>query len=387
MNKKLLAVAVGAALAASAGISQADVKVYGVAHVSVDYVDRDMTAPAEVTNPWNVADNSSRFGIKAKEDLGGGWAGLAQFEIFVNNTEALTTNACTNAACTTTTAVDNSVTANRNNFVGIGHKAAGDLLLGRMDSAQKDVGGIADLFFREQMGESRAIINYGGADGRTDESVTFNSAKFGPVSFKLQWYANDSQTNTNNGYNANVKVDMKPVTVGVAYWKTEATPTEDTDGYRLAVKAPVGPVTLAALYQQVNSIGGVVGADRSARSRARVLARASSMFARLTQAMSSRKATAPDSTQRARRTVSLAIQLSLGCTAIPIPFASGYCDASCAAIRSRSARAAASDTPDASRPMTGSSQLSRSSCAGLTNGMKSSARSSHGVPGGNTPTT
>ena len=265
MNKKLLAVAVGAALAASAGISQADVKVYGVAHVSVDYVDRDMTAPAEVTNPWNVADNSSRFGIKAKEDLGGGWAGLAQFEIFVNNTEALTTNACTNAACTTTTAVDNSVTANRNNFVGIGHKAAGDLLLGRMDSAQKDVGGIADLFFREQMGESRAIINYGGADGRTDESVTFNSAKFGPVSFKLQWYANDSQTNTNNGYNANVKVALKPVTVGVGYWKTEASaPSENTDGYRLAVKAPIGPVTLAALYQQANSIGGTAGADRSA---------------------------------------------------------------------------------------------------------------------------
>ena len=247
MNKKLLAVAVGAALAASAGISQADVKVYGVAHVSVDYVDRDMTAPAEVTNPWNVADNSSRFGIKAKEDLGGGWAGLAQFEIFVDNTESALT-----------------VNANRNNFVGIGHKAAGDLLLGRMDSAQKDVGGIADLFFREQMGESRSIINYGGADGRNNESVTFNSAKFGPVSFKLQWYANDSTTNTNNGYNANVKVALKPVTFGVSYYKNEATPAEDTDGYRLAVKAPVGPVTLAALYQQVNSIGGTAGADRSA---------------------------------------------------------------------------------------------------------------------------
>jgi len=246
MNKKLLAVAVGAALAASAGISQADVKVYGVAHVSVDYVDMDLVAPAEVTNPWNVADNSSRFGIKVSEDLGGGFTGLAQFEIFVDNTDTTTVN------------------SNRDNWVGIGQKAAGNLLIGRRDSAEKDVGGIADLFTREQLGESRAITNYGGGDARNNESVSFESAKFGPVSFKLQWFANDSQTNTNNGYNANVKVDMKPVTVGVAYWKTEATPTEDTDGYRLAVKAPVGPVTLAALYQQVNSIGGVVGADRSA---------------------------------------------------------------------------------------------------------------------------
>lgn len=263
MNKKLLAVAVGAALAASAAVSQADVKVYGVAHVSVDYVDMDLTAPAEVTNPWNVADNSSRFGVKVNEDLGGGWSGLAQYEIFVNNTEALTTNACTNAACTTTTPVDNSVTANRDNWVGIGQKAAGNLLIGRRDSAEKDVGGIADLFTREQLGENRAILNYGGGDTRNNESVSFESAKFGPVSFKLQWFANDSQTNTNNGYNANVKVDTKPVTVGVAYWVTENA-GENTDGYRLAVKAPVGPVTLAALYQQANGIGGTVGADRSA---------------------------------------------------------------------------------------------------------------------------
>jgi len=246
MNKKLLAVAVGAALAASAGISQADVKVYGVAHVSVDYADVDMTPPAEVTNPLNVANNSSRFGIKAKEDLGGGWAGLAQFEIFVDNTEAALT-----------------VNSNRNNFAGIEQKSIGQLLLGRMDSAQKDVGGIADLFYREQLGESRAIINYAGADSRNNESVTYNSPKLGPVTFKVQWFGNDSLTNTNNGFDANVKIALKPVTIGVGYWNTD-TATEDTDGYRLAVKAPIGPVTLAALYQQANSIGGVVGADRAA---------------------------------------------------------------------------------------------------------------------------
>src|SRR4030067_631769 len=159
INKKLLAVGVGAALAASAGISQADVKVYGVAHVSVDYVDMDLVAPAEVTNPWNVADNSSRFGIKVSEDLGGGFTGLAQFEIFVDNTDTTTVN------------------SNRDNWVGIGQKAAGNLLIGRRDSAEKDVGGIADLFTREQLGESRAITNYGGGDARNNESVSFESAK------------------------------------------------------------------------------------------------------------------------------------------------------------------------------------------------------------------
>jgi predicted porin len=247
MNKKLLTVAIGAALGAVTAVAQADVKVYGVAHVSVDHVDADTTPATEITNPWNVADNSSRFGIKVSEDLGGGFTGLAQFEIFVDNTEAA-----------------QAINTNRDNWVGVGHKAAGNLLLGRRDSAEKDVGGIADLFFREQLGEGRAITNYGGGDARNNESVTFESASFGPVSFKVQWFANDSQTNTNNGFNANVKADIvKIVTIGAAYWQTENA-AEATTGYRAAVKGVIGPVTLTGLYQNVEGIGGTVGADRSA---------------------------------------------------------------------------------------------------------------------------
>jgi predicted porin len=268
MNKKLLAVAVGAALAASAAVSQADVKVYGVAHVSVDRVDADRTAGSEYTNDWNVADNSSRFGIKVSEDLGGGFTGLAQFEIFVDNTDTATASSttCTVLPCTPT--ITSSVNANRDNFVGIGHKAAGNLLFGRRDTAMKDVGGIADLFYREQIGESRQIIHTGNGapDARSNESVTFESAKFGPVSFKLQWFTEDSQTATyNNGFNANVRVDIKPVVIGVAYYVTEGTgaSVEDTDGYRVAVKGDIGPVTLTGLYQQINAIGGVSGADAS----------------------------------------------------------------------------------------------------------------------------
>jgi predicted porin len=244
MKKKLLAVAVGATLAASVGVAQAtDVTVYGMAHVSVDYVTADTTPATDITNNFNVADNSSRFGIKAKEDLGGGWAGLAQFEIYVDNTDTTTVN------------------ANRNNFVGIEQKSVGKLLLGRMDSAVKDVGGIADLFYREQMGESRAIINYSGMDGRNNESVTFDSAKFGPVDFKLQWVGNDSLTNTNTGWNANVVGYFGPVTVGGAYYVNEVTGA-NTDGYRLAVKGKAGPVLLTALYQSATS--GAAGNARAA---------------------------------------------------------------------------------------------------------------------------
>jgi predicted porin len=235
MKKKLLAVAVGATLAASVGVTQAtEVTVYGMAHVSVDYIDADRTPATDITNNLNVADNSSRFGVKAKEDLGGGWAGLAQFEIFVDNTEAA-----------------KDVNSNRDNFVGIEQKSIGKLLLGRRDSAVKDVGGIADLFYREQIGENRAIVNYAGMDSRNNESATYESAKFGPVTVKLQWVGNDSATNTNTGWNANVRGTFGPVTAGLAYYVAEAT-GENTDGYRLALAGNIGPVKLTGLYQAAN---------------------------------------------------------------------------------------------------------------------------------------
>jgi len=84
MNKKLLATAIGAALAAGPMLAaQADVKVYGAAQaeygdVSVEF-DPILGIPdVDVTV---IEDNArGRFGVVATEDLGGGLTGLARFE-------------------------------------------------------------------------------------------------------------------------------------------------------------------------------------------------------------------------------------------------------------------------------------------------------------------
>ena len=63
MKMKLIAVAVGAALAVPA-VAMADVTVYGRAHVSVDFLD-DGADYSET----NLSSNSSRLGFKGNHEI------------------------------------------------------------------------------------------------------------------------------------------------------------------------------------------------------------------------------------------------------------------------------------------------------------------------------
>lgn len=111
MNKKLLIVAVGAALVAGPMLAaHADVKVYGMlqAELASEDADTALAGTSEEflrTNTWQGGDidtdtggntgsmltlednQRGRFGIKASEDLGGGLKGLAVVEYDIGSTE------------------------------------------------------------------------------------------------------------------------------------------------------------------------------------------------------------------------------------------------------------------------------------------------------------
>ncbi|NOX90890.1 MAG: porin [Gammaproteobacteria bacterium] len=83
MNKKLLAVAVSAALVAPAATMAADAFVYGHAQVEVASYSEDSTGSGK--DGVMVEDNArGRLGVKASEDLGNGLKAIAQFEWRVN---------------------------------------------------------------------------------------------------------------------------------------------------------------------------------------------------------------------------------------------------------------------------------------------------------------
>jgi predicted porin len=76
MNKKLLAIAVTAAMAAPMA-AQADVKIYGKANVEYSVADTDGAGSQQMVNDDG---GTSRWGIKATEKLGGGLTAIAVLE-------------------------------------------------------------------------------------------------------------------------------------------------------------------------------------------------------------------------------------------------------------------------------------------------------------------
>ena len=100
MNKKLIAIAIGAALGTLPLASQAGVKIYGHAQVEVadeqfddSFTIAGTTSSGKYVDGRTVEDNArGRWGIKASEKLGNGMKAFAQFEWKVNTAETGATN-------------------------------------------------------------------------------------------------------------------------------------------------------------------------------------------------------------------------------------------------------------------------------------------------------
>jgi predicted porin len=75
MNKKLIAAAIAAVVAAPAAM--AELNVYGKAHVSLDQNDSDATG----ADMWALNDRGSRLGFKGSEDLGNGLKAIFKYEM------------------------------------------------------------------------------------------------------------------------------------------------------------------------------------------------------------------------------------------------------------------------------------------------------------------
>jgi predicted porin len=166
--KKLLVIAVAAALAAPAAM--ADTTLYGKLHASVDNV--KTTAGGVSTTDTSVNSNNSRIGIKGSTALDNGMEATygLEYGIDVDGDGASTTfaNNATTASASTLTA--------RNTFVGLKGKF-GEVRVGRHDTPAKLATAGLDTF-ADTAADMSTIIT---ADGeRVDNAVAYIN-KFGPV--------------------------------------------------------------------------------------------------------------------------------------------------------------------------------------------------------------
>lgn len=150
MNKKLLAVAVAAALAAplAANADSGNVKIYGSMHVSIDSLDGKNAAGTDLDRNWNAASNSSYIGFTGAEDLGNGLKAVWQLEQQVN-------------LGSTATGGGNNVWTSRNSFAGLAG-GFGTAVIGTHDTPVKILGRKVDMF-GDQIGDSRNLIAVDGA--------------------------------------------------------------------------------------------------------------------------------------------------------------------------------------------------------------------------------
>jgi GBP family porin len=136
MNKKLLAVAVAAAMAPGVALAQSSVTISGIFKVGIDNLRIGGRAGSN-SSEWRLTDNSSRIIFNVTEDLGRGMQAIAQLDVRfstdVNNVcgpaTVIAGSGTTNCANIGTTTINSG----GNTWVGLRSKAWGTLTMGQHD--------------------------------------------------------------------------------------------------------------------------------------------------------------------------------------------------------------------------------------------------------------
>ncbi len=175
MKKKLLTLAVAAALPMATQAANAEVTIYGQIHASIDYVGYDMNNTA--TDPidgstynrdsqWDVTSRATRLGFKGSEDLGNGMKMIWKIETQMNLAEGGTFGF-------------------RNTYIGLSGNW-GTFLYGRHDTPVKMSTGKLDIF-----GDTIADYNAGNQNGlwgglidvRANDAIAYVSPNFNGLTF------------------------------------------------------------------------------------------------------------------------------------------------------------------------------------------------------------
>ena len=184
MQKKIIALAIAAAISAPAFADTSNVTVYGKFDMSYDSIKTGTSAAGVAGLTSNrVSSNTTLIGLKGSEDLGDGLSAIWQIE-------SLVTPGSTNTANTFGT---------RNTFAGLSSAAAGTVVMGRHDTPYKISTRALDVF-GDGIADNRSIMGGGtkavaSFDGRQDQVVAYISPKLGNVATLAIGYVNLSPAN------------------------------------------------------------------------------------------------------------------------------------------------------------------------------------------------
>jgi predicted porin len=265
MNKKLVALAVAGALGAplAAQAQTANVTMYGSIRAGL------ISTKADGASRVNSIDNnSSRWGVRGTESLGGGLNALFQYEAGI-----------------TTDNVGGQTLSTREAWVGL-NGGFGEVKLGAGLTPYDDVMGLNHNSYIGQLNNINAVyfgngfVNYNACSGtafdaRYGNSLSYSSPKLGPVTVRTQYaFLNETSVGRKcNGWDTALIGGFGPVTAGLSYSKHNnfsGPVTHDADNWLLTVKGSFGLIDANAGLEE-SKYKGDAGITGSAKLRGIVL--------------------------------------------------------------------------------------------------------------------
>lgn len=244
MKKTLCVLTIGASLITPLLASAADVKIYGRAHVSLDYLN-----DGKDYNEIALSSNSSRLGFKAEQKLQNDMTAFAQIESQINFS----------SGSDDSESIDFST---RDTFVGI-TSHYGQIKVGRFDSPFKAARGPAN-YFADMVGDLRTITRaYNHRfDERNPNTIEYKSPNFYNgfnVVAALSLHNNtmiyeqgNEENNKSKAYDVALNYKNGPFNAATAYeyYQEDADQQGKRNGLRLVAEYKINPkLNLAGFYQ------------------------------------------------------------------------------------------------------------------------------------------
>lgn len=184
---------------ATSALAQSSVTIYGRADAGIYHQSRSNPG----ANQWTLSSDTSYFGLRGSEDLGGGLSATFKLESQVDLSSGSSSSAF----------------FNREAYVGLSDRRLGTLQLGSMWGPSVWISGKSDAFGRAQLGAVQTLLQGANNRGNTfkfDNAVQYISPKIGNVFGRAYIQAAEGAT-TGRNYALALDYTAGPAFLGLAF--------------------------------------------------------------------------------------------------------------------------------------------------------------------------
>ena len=257
MKRSLIALAALAVVGAAS--AQSSVTLFGVVDATVAIGNGDTANKTQLTNSGY---NSSRFGVRGVEDLGGGLKASFHLEAGVNNDNGAgaATNDNNQAAVSTTIGRTQGLTFNRKSVVSL-MGGMGEIRLGRDYTPQFWSFTVFDPFGTNGVGTTQALNSSGGGQTivRASNSLAWLSPNWGGFGIWAQTYFGENlstaASQAGDGSAVRLTYDNGPLSLALAYAKTTTSASTDVQTTNVAGSYNLGVAQLMGFWNKDANTG------------------------------------------------------------------------------------------------------------------------------------